>query len=50
MSRSVRAALRTLPLLGEDASGPLGSGLLSSGELGNTIRVLQAALKDTELH
>lgn len=48
MSRSVRAALRTLPLLGEDSSGPLGPGLLASGALGNTIHALQAALRDTE--
>ncbi|QHC60394.1 putative immunity protein [Rathayibacter sp. VKM Ac-2760] len=46
MSRPVRAALRTLPLLGEDPSGPLGSGLLASGALGATIRTLQAALDD----
>lgn len=50
MSRPVRAALRTLPLLGEGPSGPLGPGLLSSGALGNTIRALQADLRDTESH
>ncbi|WP_243862001.1 putative immunity protein [Frigoribacterium faeni] len=49
MSSSVRAALRSLPLLGEDPSGPLGSGLLASGVLGDTIRALQAALGSTEL-
>ena len=49
MSRSVRAALRTLPLLGEDASGPLGSGLLASGALGDTIHAVQAALRSAEL-
>ncbi|WP_243861622.1 putative immunity protein [Frigoribacterium endophyticum] len=48
MSRSVRAALRTLPLLGEDSSGPLGPGLLAAGALGSTIHALQAALRDTE--
>lgn len=46
MSQPVRAALRSLPLLGEDPSGPLGSGLLASGALGVTIRRLQAALLD----
>lgn len=45
-SQPVRAALRSLPLLGEDPSGPLGSGLLASGALGATIRRLQAALLD----
>lgn len=50
MSHSVRAALQTLPLLGEDLSGPLGSGLLTSGALGNTIRSLQAALRSTNLN
>ena len=45
MSRAVQAALRTLPLLGEDPSGPLGSGLLAAGALGRTIRALQTALR-----
>ncbi len=49
MSRSVRETLRTLPLLGEDSSGPLGSGLLTSGALGSAIRTLQASLRSTEL-
>jgi hypothetical protein len=44
MTPPVRAALQRLPLLGEDSSGPLGSGLLASGALGAHIRVLQAAL------
>ncbi|MFB2583745.1 putative immunity protein [Herbiconiux liukaitaii] len=35
------AALRRLPPLGEDQSGPLGSGLLASGVLGSIIRDLQ---------
>lgn len=48
MSQPVRAALRTLPLLGEDSSGPLGSGLLASGVLGSNIRTLQAAISATE--
>lgn len=44
MSDPVRSALRRLPLLGEDSSGPLGSGLLASGALGANIRVLQKAV------
>ncbi len=44
MSEPVREALRRLPRLGEDLSGPLGPGLLASGELGRNIRALQAAL------
>lgn len=41
-SAEVRAALRTLPRLGSDRSGPLGPGLLASGQLGEVIRELQA--------
>ena len=37
-------ALAHLPLLGEDSSGPLGAGLLSSGVLAQTIREIQADL------
>lgn len=44
MSAAVRAALRALPKVGEDRSGPLGPGLLASGELGRIIRDLQAAM------
>lgn len=44
MSTEVRAALRTLPRVGENPSGPLGPGLLSSGELGAIVRDLQAGL------
>ena len=44
MSQDVRAALRTLPKVGEDSSGPLGPGLLASGQLGSIIRDLQAAI------
>lgn len=44
MAGPVRTALRQLPLLGEDPSGPLGSGLLASGVLGSTIRKLQTGL------
>lgn len=41
---AARTALAALPLLGEDSSGPLGSGLLSSGVLAVTIRAIQSAL------
>jgi hypothetical protein len=44
MSEAVKTALRQLPLLGEDSSGPLGPGLLASGVLGENIRSLQAAI------
>jgi hypothetical protein len=44
MSPQVRAALRLLPPLGEDAAGPLGRGLLASGVLGEVIREIQAGL------
>ena len=44
MSPAARVALRQLPLLGENASGPLGPGLLARGLLGAVIRDLQAAL------
>jgi len=46
MSQPVRAALRQLPILGANSSGPLGSGLLASGALGENIRILQAALNE----
>lgn len=48
MSASVRDALRTLPPVGEDSSGPLGPGLLASGQLGSIIRRLQAGLSHTD--
>ncbi|OZB77556.1 MAG: hypothetical protein B7X41_20905 [Microbacterium sp. 14-71-5] len=44
MSDEVAAALRLLPPIGTDDAGPLGRGLLASGELGSNIRALQAAL------
>jgi hypothetical protein len=44
MSAEVRAALRTLPALGENSSGPLGPGLLASGQVGTIIRTLQDRL------
>ena len=48
MTAEVRAALRTLPPVGENSSGPLGPGLLSSGELGTIVRKLQAGLAKPE--
>lgn len=44
MSQSVAAALRSLPAVGTNASGPLGRGLLASGTLGTIVRDLQAGL------
>ncbi|ETA07287.1 hypothetical protein V525_07985 [Gordonia alkanivorans CGMCC 6845] len=41
-----RAALRLLPPLGADESGPLGPGLLSQGILGSTIREIQERIGD----
>ncbi|MBD8023605.1 putative immunity protein [Microbacterium gallinarum] len=40
----VAAALRRLPPLGNDSAGPLGPGLLASGDLGAHIRALQAGI------
>ncbi|HEY2653073.1 MAG TPA: hypothetical protein VGI50_14195 [Solirubrobacteraceae bacterium] len=48
MSRAARAALRQLPPVGENTSGPLGPGLLASGLLGTIIRDLQARLADSD--
>lgn len=48
MSAEVRAALRALPPVGENKSGPLGPGRLASGQLGTIIRDLQAGLARTE--
>jgi hypothetical protein len=44
MTDDVREALRRLPRLGEDRSGPLGPGLLASGMLGEAIRRIQEAI------
>lgn len=44
MTAEVRAALLSLPPLSENRSGPLGPGLLASGQLGMIIRKLQAGL------
>ncbi len=46
MSAPVKAALRQLPALGDDPSGPLGPGLLARGLQGTVIRELQASLAD----
>jgi hypothetical protein len=48
LSAAARAALRQLPPVGEDRSGPLGPGRLSSGALGALIRELQAGLVAVE--
>jgi len=45
MSQTVTSALKQLPTLGEDSSGPLGTGLLASGLLGENIRSIQASIK-----
>jgi len=50
MSADIRDALRTLPPVGQDRSGPLGPGLLASGQLGLIIRELQAGLARTGLN
>jgi hypothetical protein len=44
MSTGVRAALRSLPPVGENPSGPLGPGLLASGQLGTIVGRLQVRL------
>jgi hypothetical protein len=46
MSMPVLAALRRLPPVGADRSGPLGAGLLASGALGAIIRDLQAGIAE----
>jgi hypothetical protein len=48
MTPDVRTALRALPPVGENRSGPLGPGLLASGHLGAIIRDLQASLGCTD--
>jgi hypothetical protein len=48
MSAQVRAALRGLPPVGADPSGPLGPGLLASGQLGSIIRALQLGLAQAD--
>lgn len=43
-SAELRTALVSLPVVGEDRSGPLGPGLLSSGQVGDIIREIQTRL------
>ena len=45
MTPEVRAALGALPPVGKNRSGPLGPGLLASGELGAIIRDLQIGIR-----
>ncbi|MBW4040764.1 MAG: hypothetical protein HIU86_01365 [Acidobacteria bacterium] len=45
LSEEQRAALRRLPLLGEDTAGPLRPGLLAAGVLGIAITRIQADLR-----
>jgi hypothetical protein len=49
-AKAVKTALRLLPPLGEDSSGPLGPGLLASGLQGTIIRDLQAGLADPDVN
>jgi hypothetical protein len=44
MSAQARSALRRLPPLAANSSGPLGPGLLASGILASIIRTIQADL------
>lgn len=44
MTSEVRDGLRSLPMVGTDRSGPLGPGMLASGELGRIIRTIQRAV------
>jgi hypothetical protein len=48
MTADVRAALQSLPPVGENRSGPLGPGLLASGQIGMIIRQFQAYLGETD--
>jgi hypothetical protein len=47
MAAEVRIALRSLPPVGENAAGPLGAGLLASGQRLTIIRELQSRLART---
>jgi hypothetical protein len=44
MTADVRNALGELPFVGENRSGPLGPGLLASGQLGSIVRNLQSRI------
>lgn len=46
-SPEVRRALLTLPPVGQDRAGPLGPGLLATGEVGAIVRDMQARLART---
>ena len=46
MSDEVMSALKTLPMVGENSSGPLGPGLLSRGKMGLIIRKIQENLAE----
>lgn len=46
MSAAARVALRQLPPVGENRSGPLGPGLLALGALGRIVREIQTALME----
>ena len=46
LPEAARDALRTLPPVGRDRAGPLGPGLLASGQIGAIVRDLQARLAD----
>jgi hypothetical protein len=48
MSPAARVALQKLPPVGENRAGPLGPGLLASGDPGGIIRELQAGLAAAE--
>ncbi|MFF1574221.1 putative immunity protein [Leifsonia sp. NPDC058292] len=47
LTSPAREALNRLPGLGEDSAGPLGAGLLASGQLGAIIRLVQSRLNDS---
>jgi hypothetical protein len=47
LSGTARAALRLLPPVGASKAGPIGPGLLSSGQLGAIVNQLQADLANT---
>ena len=46
MTAAARSALRQLPPVGANRSGPLGRGLLSSGVLGRLVREIQTGLME----
>ncbi len=48
MPADVRRALRSLPPVGQDRSGPLGPGLLATGQLGFIIHRLQAGMAEPD--